>query len=68
MENFVEIDPELAVNYWEDINSDLTILYEDYLNKGQNATVCGKMSEANIIAQLSKNNQAENDLSGEEES
>ncbi len=29
VENFDEIDPELAVDNWEDVNSDPLILYED---------------------------------------
>ncbi|GBO13768.1 hypothetical protein AVEN_212423-1 [Araneus ventricosus] len=35
MGNFDEIDPELAVDNWKDLNSDPSILYEDYVNVDQ---------------------------------
>ncbi|GBL90101.1 hypothetical protein AVEN_135457-1 [Araneus ventricosus] len=39
VENFDEFDPELSVDNWEDINYDLSILYEDYVNVDQNVVV-----------------------------
>ena len=48
----------------ESINSDPSILYEDYFNMDQNNAVRGEMSDAEIIAQIKENNQAEDGLSG----
>ena len=50
----------------EDINSDLSILHEDYDNVDQNVTMCGEMSDVDIIAQLKENNQTEDGPPGEE--
>ena len=50
-----------------DINSDPSILDEDYVNMDQNVAVCGEMSDVDTIAQLKENNQAEVGLCGEEE-
>ncbi|GBL85197.1 hypothetical protein AVEN_222688-1 [Araneus ventricosus] len=58
VENFDEIDPEMAVDNWEDVNSDASILYEDYVNVDQNVVVCHESTDADIIAQLAVNNQA----------
>ncbi|GBN78215.1 hypothetical protein AVEN_45096-1 [Araneus ventricosus] len=67
VENFDEIDPELAVDNWEDVHSDPSILYEDYVNVDQNVVVCDESTDADIIARLAVNSQAENGLSGDEE-
>ncbi|GBM79002.1 hypothetical protein AVEN_227230-1 [Araneus ventricosus] len=48
-ENFDEIDPELAVDNWEDVNSDPSILYEDLVNVDQNVVVCDKSTDEDII-------------------
>lgn len=68
MENFYDIDPQLAVHNLEDIHSDPTILYEDYVNVDQNVVVCRIATDADIIAKLVENNQDKDGLvSGDEE-
>ncbi|GBM92333.1 hypothetical protein AVEN_40994-1 [Araneus ventricosus] len=67
VENFDEIDSERATDNWEDVISDASILYEDYVNVDQNVVVCGESTDADIIAQLAVNNQAESGLSEDEE-
>ena len=57
VENFDETDPELAVDYWNDINSDPSIFYEDYVNVSQNVSVCGEMSDEDMIVQLKESKQ-----------
>ncbi len=53
----------MAVNNWEDVNSDPLILYEDYVNVDQNVVVCDETTDADIIAELAENNnQAEDGL------
>ncbi|GBN02322.1 hypothetical protein AVEN_228677-1 [Araneus ventricosus] len=65
VENFDEIDPELAVDNWEDVNSDPSILYRT-MSTWTKMWLC-VASELMIIAQLAVNNQAEDGLSGDEE-
>ena len=60
------MDPELALAYKKAVNSDLTVLYEYYVNMDQNL-VCGDMNGADIITQLKENYQAEDGLSREQE-
>ena len=50
VENFAEIQLQPFVDYWEDINSDPAILYEDFLNEDQNVTLWGEMSDADMTA------------------
>ena len=67
MENFDEIDPELAVDYSEYINFDPSILYQNSKSVGQTVDEGDRMSDADIIAQLKENNKAENSLTAKKE-
>ena len=48
----------MNVHYWEYINSDSLILYEDYIIMDQNVSMCGEMSDVNVIVRLKENNSA----------
>ncbi|GBM78913.1 hypothetical protein AVEN_99387-1 [Araneus ventricosus] len=62
--NFDEIDPELAVDNWEYVNSDPSILYKDYVSVDQNVVECGESTDADIIAKLAVKNKLRTDNLG----
>ena len=66
LEIFDDMDPNLTVNYFEDMNSDPSISHEDNINMKKKGTVCGKISDADVIVQLQENSEAEDGLSGKE--
>lgn len=59
----------ICLGNWEDVNSDPTILYEDYVNEGQNVIACGMVNDADNIAEVVEDHQDEYGLavSGDEE-
>ncbi|KAK9729935.1 hypothetical protein QE152_g15618 [Popillia japonica] len=49
-----EAETVAPVDGWEDVVPDPTILYEDFLNVDKDVTVCGEMTDAEIIAEVAR--------------
>lgn len=52
------------VDSWEDVVSNSTISYEDFLNVDEDVAVCGEMTDAEIIAEVLGNEKQDDDADG----
>nr|CAD7392416.1 unnamed protein product [Timema cristinae] len=57
-----------AIDNWEEVTPDPAISYVDFINVGEAGTVCGEITDADIVAEVPNNSiQAEDGASSDEE-